>query len=76
VRYESGQDSDARAAGAAAGFMLESKSLRPNKADLFFRKLKIEADGDGWKGLRRWRRGGIFLVFLRVLRVSARDVSA
>ena len=31
--------------------MFESKSLRPNKADPFFRRLKIEADGDPWKGL-------------------------
>lgn len=31
--------------------MFETKSLRPNKADPCFRKLKIEADGDPWKGL-------------------------
>jgi|ERR1017187_3417986 hypothetical protein len=31
--------------------MLESKSLKPNTPDPPVRKLKIEADGDPWKGL-------------------------
>ena len=33
--------------------MFESKSLKPNTPDPSFRKLKIEADGDYWKGLAK-----------------------
>src|ERR1035438_4435958 len=35
------------------GVMFENKSLRPTKPDPFCRKLKIEADGDPWKGLTK-----------------------
>jgi len=33
--------------------MFESKSHRPTKLDPSCRKLKIEADGDPWKGLTK-----------------------
>ena len=33
--------------------MFEGKSLGPTKPDPCFRKLKIEADGDPWKGLTK-----------------------
>jgi hypothetical protein len=33
--------------------MFESESLRPTRPDPFRRKLKIEADGDPWKGLTK-----------------------
>jgi hypothetical protein len=32
--------------------MLESESLQRTEADLLVRTLKIEADGDRWKGIK------------------------